>query len=338
MKKASLFIQVIGVSVIVFLLDLLLAAKNNGSILIGLLFWAGVAQGIIAMSAAADLSKGKWINEIRPYMQQYYPLLLLFPIAFLIYARHISAYAWSEHPNSWLNGTFFVVRNVLVLLLPFIFAHLYVQASKKESEKTGFFAVLYIAFFVVSQSFMAYDQVMTFDYPWINTLFGGFFFVESLYAGIAFCAILAGFLALRNSDRFKKAFSDFAVMIMGFALLWAGLFYSQYLVIWYGNIPEEVSFIAKRVSMPLVEEMGIFALFTLFIIPFGVLISRKVKGNFPAVFVISLLVFAGLIVERLVYLLPVANMNVLAVVVPLILLGIPFLYLLFTQYKSLAAD
>lgn len=338
MKKIPIIAQVIVVSVVVFILDLVLASQTDGSILIALLFWSGIGQGMIALAAAADLSGGKWIKSIRPYMQEYYPLLVLSPVTFLAFSRHITVYDWVLYPpNGWLTPVFFLIRNTIMLLLPFIFAHFYVQASKKESPKTGLFAVLYIFSFVISQSFLAFDQVMTFEYPWINTLFGGYFFVEALYGGIAFSAILAGFLMLRNSDRFKAAFRDFVVMIMGFALLWAGLFYSQYLVIWYGNIPEEVSFIAKRMAVPMLKNMGIYILLTLFLIPFVSLISRKVKSMFPAVFVIALLVFSGLIVERLIYLLPVANLSVLAVLLPLILLGLPFIYLLFIQYRSISA-
>jgi len=338
MKKVPVIAQVIGISVILFVLDFVFAAKNDGSLLIGLLFWAGVVQGMIALAAAADLSKAKWIKDIRPYLQEYYPLLLLFPIAFLIFARHVSVYLWAgEHYNGWLEPTFFIIRNVLFLFLPFVFAHFYVRASRRESEKVGLFAVLYILFFVISQSFMAYDQVMTFEYPWINTLFGGYFFVEALFAGIGFCAILAGMLSLKKASVFKPVLKDFAVMLMGFALLWAGLFYSQYLVIWYGNIPEEVSYVAKRMAVPVLKYMGLYVLFTVFLVPFLSLISRKIKTVFPAVAVIALLVFSGLIVERLIYLLPVANLSILSVVFPLIVLGLPFLYLLFTQYKSLDA-
>jgi hypothetical protein len=338
MKKIPVLAQVIVVSVVVFILDLVLASQTDGSILIALLFWSGIGQGMIALAAAAELSGGKWIQSIRPYMQEYYPLLVLFPVIFLAFSRHITVYDWVLYPpNVWLTPVFFIIRNTIALILPFIFAHFYVRASKKESPKTGLFAVLYILFFVISQSLLAYDQVMTFEYPWINTLFGGYFFVEALYGGIAFSAILAGVLMLRNSDRFKTAFRDFVVMIMGFALLWAGLFYSQYLVIWYGNIPEEASYIAKRMAVPLLKNMGIYILLTLFLIPFASLISRKVKSMFPAVFVIALLVFSGLIAERLIYLIPVANLSVLAVLSPLILLGVPFIYLLFTQYRSISA-
>lgn len=333
-KMSMVYVQAVVVALVVIGLDLVLASKENGSMLMGLLFWSAVAQGLVALTAAADLSQGKWVTGIKPYLQRFYPLLLIFPIAFLGYARHVSAYDWSHDPHGWLSPTYFIVRNVIALLLPFVFAHIYVGASRKESPKTGFWAVIYIAFFVVSQSFMAYDQVMTFDYPWINTLMGPFFFVEALYAGVAFGAVLAGLLLLRKGETFRKSFNDFVLMTMGFALLWAGLFYSQYLVIWYGNIPEEVSYVAKRMAMPHITNMGIFTVFTLFIIPFTVFISRKMKRTYPVVVVISLLVFTGLIVERLIYLIPVAHLEILPVVVPLIILGIPFVYLLFAQAKT----
>ena len=335
MKRVALIAQVVGVSVIIFILDFLFVPPNDGSILIGLLFWAGVGQGVIALAAAADLSGGKWIKEIRPFLMEYYPLLLLFPIAFLIFARHISVYAWAAKPGVWLSPLFFIVRNAAILLLPFIAAHFYVRRAKQESPKTRQWAVLYLLFFVIGQSFMAFDIVMTFEYPWVNTLFGGYFFVESLYGGVAFSAILAGVLAYRNAARFKPAFNDFTSMIMGFALLWAGLFYSQYLVTWYGNLPEEVSFIERRLSMPLGNEMGIYILAVLFLIPFLALVSRKVKSMIPAVWVIGVLVFSGLIVERLIYLLPVAGLSIIGVLLSLVLLGFPFIYLLSRQNLNL---
>jgi hypothetical protein len=337
MKKIPL-IAIIITAVVVFISDWLLASEANGSVLIALLFWSGIGQGLIALAAAADLSGGKWIKPIRPYLHQYYSLLVLFPITFLIFSRHVTVYDWALYPpNGWLQPTFFIIRNTIVLLLPFIIAHFYVEASRNDSKRTGLLAVLYLFAFVLSQSFMAFDQVMTFEYPWINTLFGGYFFVEALYGGIAFSAILAGFLMLKNSHLFKTAFRDFTVMIMGFALLWAGLFYSQYLVIWYGNLPEEVSYIAKRMEVPLLRNMGIYVLLTLFLIPFVALISRKVKALFPAIFFIALLIFSGLLLERLIFLIPDVQLSIPAVLLPMVFLGLPYLYLLFTQYRSAAS-
>ncbi|MCU0284996.1 MAG: hypothetical protein MUF15_01230, partial [Acidobacteria bacterium] len=288
MKRIELNIMIIGISIIIFVLDFLLAAKNDGSLLIALLFWGSVGQGIIALAAATDLSGGKWMKDIRLYLLEYYPLLIMFPVIFLIFGRHISVYPWAREysASGWLNASFFISRNVLILLLPYLAAHFYVRSVKQASPRKGLWAVLYLFIFTVSQSFMAFDIVMTFEYPWINTLFGGFFLIESLYGGIAFGAILSSVRFMRNAVRFKSVLNDIALLMMGFALLWVGLFYSQYLVIWYGNVPEEVFYISRRLEIPLLQGMGIYVLLTLFFIPFFLLISRKIRSSVKVVFVI----------------------------------------------------
>jgi len=335
MKKIPIYIQVLIISVLILIIDLITSGKSDGSLLPAIWFWSAIGQGIIAMSAAADLSQGKWIRDIKPYMQQYYPLLLLFPAAFLIFGlRHIGVYPWAPHTNGWLDGSLFLVRNVGALLLPFFFAHLYVGASGKESAKTGLFAVLYLFFFVVSQSFIGYDQMMSFEYPWINTLLGPFCFVEALYGAIAFCAILTGHLKAKDLA-FKKSYTDFTVMIMGFALFWAGLFFSQYLVIWYGNIPEEVGYVFKRVNSPVLGTLGIVMLVLVFVVPFLSLVSRKVKSNASIVSLIAISVCIGLIIERLIYIIPDAHITTLGVALPMIVLGIPYILLMLNQRKQL---
>jgi len=333
-KTRTQYLFVAVIALLVLGVDLLLSPKMDSSVLIALLSWSAIGQGVIAMSAAADLSQGKWIAAIRPYLQQYYPWLLLFPLVFLVFSRHVAVYNWSHHPNGWLNPSFFIIRNTIALLLPFILAHVYVKASQNKSQRTGLFAVLYIFSFLVSQSFMAYDQVMTFEYPWINTLFGGYFFVEGLYGGIAFCAILAGILLGKKGKSFQSAYRDFTIMIMGFALLWAGLFYSQYLVIWYGNIPEEVSYLYKRMAVPSLKYMGAYVLATVFFIPFFALVSRKIKSKPLAVGFLSLLIFSGLLVERMIFIFPVAPHNPPAQIIQFLLLALPFLYLLFKQSRQ----
>lgn len=336
MKKVPVFLQVVVVIVLVFLIDWFLTEKEDASVLVGLLFWSGIGQGLIALAAAADLSQGRWFKEIRGYLEAYGSLLLIFPLVFLVYCRHLTVYDWVHTlPSVWLNSVFFMLRNVIFLLWPVIMAHIYIRTSKKESPRRGLAAVLYLISFVISQSFMAYDVVMTFEYPFINTLFGGYFFVEALYAGIAFSAIHTGLLMLKEPGKFRGAFRDFVTMIIGFSLFWAGLFYSQYLVIWYGNIPEEVLYISKRIHEPLLRNMGIYILIAIFLVPFLALISRRVKSSVVMVSVISLLVCSGLIVERLIFLMPVVHLDALASGLILIVIGVPYVALMLSQYKNI---
>ena len=322
--------------------DIVLAPKLDASLLLALLFWSAVGQGIIALAAAADLSQGRWLGEARDYLLQYYPLLLMFPLAFLVFSRHLAIYPWLHHPNGWLNPQFFIIRNVIVLSLPFIAAHFYAQkkgTGKQEKQEkgtgkkkgTGTWAVLYIAAFVTSQSFAAFDWAMTLEYPWINTLFGGYFFVEAFYGGIAFAAILAAILFNRHKDRFFSIFKDTPIMLMGFALLWAGLFYSQYLVIWYGNIPEEASFLEKRLAIPTLQYLGLYVLLSLFAIPFLLFISKRIKSSIPAVIAISVIVFSGLLLERFMFLTPTTTIQPTPFTTLFILFATPFIALLAKQ-------
>src|SRR4030067_2605156 len=99
---------------------------------------------------------------------------------------------------------------------------------------------------------MAFDWVMSLMYPWISTLLGGYFFIDSLFGGCALSAILYVFLYGRRQrieePEGRSDMKDLAILLFGFSLLWAGLFYSQFLVIWDGHIPEEESFLAARRS------------------------------------------------------------------------------------------
>lgn len=327
----AVIIQIVGISIVIFIVDFLFIPSNNGSLLMGLLFWAAVGQGIIAITAASDLARGEWGNEIRPQLLNYYPLLILFPVVFLIFSHDITIYSWTEHPSGWLNPMFFIIRNTFLLLLPFICAHFYAKSVWQGSTKKGFWAVTYLLIFVASQSFMAFDIIMTFEYPWFSDLFGGYLFIESIYTGTAFTAILTGILARRCDNKYRRPYNNFTLLMMAFALLWAGLFYAQYLTIWYGNLPEEVSFIAKRMQKPILRIMGIYMLLTMFLIPFCSLLSRRVKFYVPAVITIALLVFSGLFVERLIFLLPVANLSFVGVLLSLVLVGIPYIYLFLKQ-------
>jgi hypothetical protein len=93
--------------VLLFCCDWLLAAKDNGSVLVALLLWSAVAQGVIALVAAADLSAGKWMKPLRSHLLQFHHLLLLFPFVFIIFCRHVPLYNWWLHPpNPWLQQTF----------------------------------------------------------------------------------------------------------------------------------------------------------------------------------------------------------------------------------------
>jgi hypothetical protein len=156
---------------------ILALVTSDASVLPALLMFAAVLQGLFALAAAAHLTEGRWILPARNTILNLHPLLLFLPIAFLAYSKNISVYGWTEHPTFWLSPAFFIARNVVMLLITWALAFGFGRAAKCGSDRASLLAVLYAFAFVFNQSFIAFDWVMTFDYPWISTLFGGYFFI-----------------------------------------------------------------------------------------------------------------------------------------------------------------
>lgn len=309
MKPPILIIIYLIVGIGIFLLENSLTPDHYGSLLLTLLFWIAMVQGSIALVAIADLAQGKWIVPLKRHLLSVYPLILLIAILFLIISRQMSMYGWAQEPHGiWFNQWSFIARNFILLLASFLLARKLAFESINERPRKNVWAALYILSFVVSQSLIGFDWVMSLEYPWISTLFGAYFFIEATYLGLATAAICCFCLlrksSLENADQVKNTQRDVATFMFGFSLFWAGMFFAQFLTIWYGNIPEEVLFTSRRISTVPLRYMAPYVLGALFFVPFIVLLSRKSKTNLLVVFVIALIVMSGVIVERLFFLLP----------------------------------
>lgn len=286
---------------------------QRGSLLLTLSYWVALTHGCIALVAAADIAKARWIVPLRRNLLSVYPLLLLYSILFLFLISEIDIYPWAKKEGVWLNRTFFITRNFLLLFLSFLSAYKFSKESLIDGERKNIYGSIYIAFFVASQSMIAFDWIMPLEYPWYSTLFGGYFFIESIYSGIAISAIISFFL-IRNRKTEKEGLTgtlrDISTLTFGFSLLWAGLFYAQFLVIWYGNIPEEVSFLFTRIKSSPFKEISYTILPSLFFFPFLTLLSRKTKVIPSVVSIISILILSGIFMERLLFILPKVDLNI----------------------------
>jgi hypothetical protein len=285
------------------------------SLLPALLFWSALLQGTVAVAATGDLTKAKWMAPIRPALLAGHPLLLALPFGFLVYARGLAPGA-----IGWLHPSFLATRNVALLLIVWFLAVRYARSVRRETSGRNTLALLYVVAFVVGQTLIAFDWVMALEYPWVSTLFGGYFFVEAFYAGLAVAAFAAARLASR--DRLNDA----ATLLFAFSLLWAGQFFAQYLVIWYGNLPHEVEFLSRRVLHAPLRQLSVLALGMLFFVPFLTLLTRRAKRSPAIVTAMGAVVLAGIVIERIVFLAPVVRLNAVAAVVAFGAIGVPFIY------------
>jgi hypothetical protein len=296
----------LAAAAVVFALEAL--SDSKGSLLLLVTYWTGFIEGQVALVAAAELSNAKWILPVkRALLSSYYMIALLF-ILFMGMIFRIGIYPWSAREGVWLEKDFFMARNAVLFVLTFAAAAAFASSSLRGSPERKKRAVLYLLAFVASETLVAFDWIMSLEYPWFSTLFGGFFFVEAVYAGIAVSAVMCAFLLRRPREKLGSM-RDAATLLFGFSLFWAGLFYAQFLVIWYGNIPEEAGFVYDRVyrapySLPARVVLG-----SLFVIPFTVLLSRKAKSSRWIVTGVSALVLAGLLLEKIIMIHPAASID-----------------------------
>jgi hypothetical protein len=161
--------------------------------------------------------------------------------------------------------------------------------------------------YAITYSILAFDLVMSLDPHWYSTLFGAYYFMTNLYLGIAGITIvtIVTCAAFRLDGYVTAAHRrDLGLMLFVFCLIALDFFWSQYLVIWYGNIPEETSFVVERINRPEWLPWSLTVLAGCFVLPFLLLLSRASKERPYLLLPIACLVFAGMWLERYLLVVP----------------------------------
>lgn len=328
-KLAIAFVVVTG---LIYVLEYFLPAGQGGALLFNMLFWIGIVEGSIAVIAVGEVTNGRWVKPYRQELLSVYPLILLFGLLFIIFIPRLGHYPWTEQPGFWLNKNLFIARHVIQLIVVFFIARRFARESLNEGPRRAFWGVVYLLAFVISMTGVAFDWLMSLEYPWFSTLFGGLFFIEAFYCGLALAGMFTFFYREKFlssfGEPFEKARMDMATLLFAFAIFWASQFYTQYLVIWYGDIPEEVSLIYYRTLSSPMKEFFYSVIAFNFIIPFITFTFRKMKANYLVFLIISIVVWIGIAVERLVIIVPRLSINPLILIVEFVIIGLMMIYVI----------
>jgi Ni/Fe-hydrogenase subunit HybB-like protein len=152
-----------------------------------------------------------------------------------------------------------------------------------------------------------FDLVMSLDPHWYSTLFGAYYFIGSFYTGLAALVFLATLFRRKpGADKFlgDQQFHDLGKLLFAFCMVTGYLFFTQFLVIWYGNLPEETRYVILRVVTTPWEPVAWVVLAAIFIIPFPVLLNRNVKMKTTVMMGLSILSIIGLWLERFILVAP----------------------------------
>lgn len=166
---------------------------------------------------------------------------------------------------------------------------------------------VFLIAYAVLYSLLGFDLVMALDPEWYSTLFGWMYVLHGFFAGLAAITILA--VVSRKWLQLDAAFvtgqwHDMGRFVFGFCLLSGGFFWSQFLVIWYGNLPEETSYLIKRFYTQPWETLMWFYLIFAYLFPLAVFLSKRVKQIPGALMAISLIILCALFVERFIAVVP----------------------------------
>jgi hypothetical protein len=189
-------------------------------------------------------------------------LLTLFGSGTLYEWTHAEAVAASpllQGKSGWLDLPFFVGRAVIYLAVWLLFSRAFLRTSRRQDVTGGLAAnrrsmVLSATFmpaFIITFSLASFDWLMSLQPEWYSTIFAVYNFAGSFVSGLAVIAITA--IVLRRRGPLAGIVTghhlhDLGKLILGFSSFWAYIWFSQYMLIWYGNLPEEVTYYEWRHS------------------------------------------------------------------------------------------
>jgi len=223
-----------------------------------------------------------------------------------------------EIRSGYLNPTFFYIR-VFIYFLYFCLAGLYYRRNSVAQDIDGNpvftrrmhdHSYLALVIFGVLETFLGFDWFMGLDWRWYSSLFGVYNFTicvqASMAAGIVIIAMLrsAGFLVALNSEHFHLM----GKLLFGFTIFWAYIAFGQYLLIWYGNIPEETIFYNDH-NRGLWKYLSYLIIIGKFVFPTIYLLAQDTKKRLRALTFVAgwLLIMHG--VELYWYIMPYAHQH-----------------------------
>ena len=202
---------------------------------------------------------------------------------------------------SFLNVTFFIVRLVIYFVVWIFFTKMLRKLSLQEDlegglayfKKSETYSKVYIFSLALTFSLASFDWIMSIDPTWYSTIFSLKNFIAAFYHGSTVIVILV--LALNHFGYFdfitKAHWADFSKYVFILSIVWAYFWFSQYLLIWYANIPEETTYYVKRLTGP--WKFNFYLNLTLnWLVPFLILLPNYfARKKFILLFVIVLVSF-----------------------------------------------
>ena len=325
------------------------------NILLNNQFFLGLSLGAAFFIAVHRVSMSGWhtaLQKLPDAMTTFLPVAFI--LMLLMYFGMHDTYSWSrnegldeviEGKRAWLNMPFFFIR----IIFYFTGWILFTRMMKKNTEilisssdlkyhnRRKIFAGVFLVFFGVTVSASSWDWIMSLEPHWYSTIFGWYVLISMFVASLCFIILLTWLLRRMGYLRFLKSdhVHDLAILLFAFSIFWAYQWFSQYLLIWYGHLPEETAYYIPRQR----EFTTIFFinLGINFIVPFFGLIRTRSKHNLSWVALIAAITLIGHWIDYWLMIMPAAAGDKAVIGIPEISMTVAYACLfIYVLFRSLA--
>jgi hypothetical protein len=295
--------------------------------LVGFMLWTGISVGSLAIMMLHHLSGGGWgvvLRRIFEAATRVLPLLavLFLPILGGMFTNHL--YPWTiksvvaeshaiQHKQRlYLNPALFIARAVFYFIVWYALAHLLSKWSREQDEASDprvrrslkermqNVSGPGILLFGLTVTFAAIDWTMSLEPEWFSTIWGLLIMVGWGLSALAFAISVEAYF-VKSDGRLGDVYQprhlhDHGKLLLAFVMLWAYFAYSQFLITWSGNLPEEITWYLHRVRGGW-QYVALFIVVFHFALPFIILLSRNLKRHAGKLVLVALLVLAARVVD-----------------------------------------
>lgn len=283
------------------------------SYLVGYLFWAGIALGSLALLMLQHLTGGGWGLVIRRVLEaatRTLPLLALLFIPIIIGAHDI--YPWTHQEEMsrtpalaqkarlYLNLPFFIGRAAFYFGIWILMSYLLTSwslaqdrtADRRYNKRMRMFSGPGLGIFVLTVTFASVDWAMSLNPEWFSTIYGLLFVAAWALSALAFAIAVMANLGRREPLSLivrPNHFQDLGKLMLAFVMLWAYFSFSQFLIVWSGNLPEEIQWYLPRLR----GGWGAIAFSVVifhFAFPFMLLLSASLKRNAGKLMILAVVI------------------------------------------------
>jgi hypothetical protein len=288
--------------------------KPWSALYVACIFFMLVSLGVLAFYAIQQVAQAGWSPVLFRVMQgitSYLPVgAAIFFVILILCGLHFNhMFVWLDpevvahdkliaNKSGYLNFPFWIVRAAIFLSGWCLYQYYSRKNCLAQDEATDNLmykknfklSAMFLVFFIVSESIMSWDWIMSIDPHWFSTLFGWYVFASFFVSGVTTIALVTLYLKSRGYLEFVNTshIHDLAKFMFGLSVFWTYLWFSQFMLIWYANIPEEVTYFITRIQDYNLPFFG--AVVMNFLFPLLILINTDFKR------ISWVLVMAGIVI------------------------------------------